>query len=110
MSFARRYWRKAEERNTKTPVSDTEIKCVRVGSYSSKFQCAIFYDIVETSQVAKKLREIMRPNPAKARPKKKGCVSVADAGDEVEFISEKVVAGIGCYASSAEGTLDYGRP
>ena len=79
-------------------------------SYSSKFQCAIFYDIVETSQVAKKLREIMRPNPAKARPKKKGCVSVADAGDEVEFISEKVVAGIGCYASSAEGTLDYGRP
>jgi hypothetical protein len=65
-----------------------------------------FHGSVQTSQVAKTLRNIMRPNPAKARPKKKGeRSSVADVGDDdIQFISHRVA---GCYATyAAQGALD----
>jgi len=43
----------------------------------------------------------MRPNPAKARPKKLKMASVADVGDDdLEVISETIV---GCYAALARG-------
>ena len=45
----------------------------------------------------------MRPNPAKARPKKLKMASVADVGDDdLQLISEKLV---GCYAALARGLV-----
>lgn len=44
----------------------------------------------------------MRPNPAKARPKKQPISSVADVGDDLEVDSPSLA---GCYAALSAGLV-----
>ena len=86
MSHARRYWRKAEQRRTKTraPCQQRYLKLLAL------FVSSVHIDKHIWAQVALALRQRMRKNPSKTRTppsKKPACDSVvADVGDEDDII------------------------
>lgn len=92
MSYARAYWRKVTRRKTKGDVTWLPHAFYACFILETMWTVHALRACARQTQVADRLRAIMRSNPRRARPNscKKVLQFVADY-DEVEFVCERLV-------------------